>query len=180
VSPDALEVIRTRRVVRAMTSEPVAREALERILDAAAHAPSAGNRRLQRFVVVEHPATLRVLRMVSPGMLQRPPAAIVVCVDVARAEEYGFARDSRGLYVDVGTVAQTMLLAAHALDLGAGPVTSFSGAAVSAVLKLPAGWSPEMIVCLGHAAAVQPAAMTPRRRRTWRDLTRWGRFEEEH
>jgi nitroreductase len=160
-----------------MTSEPVPRDQLERILDAAAHAPSAGNRRLQRFVAVDDAATLRVLRMVSPGMLQRPTAAIVICIDVARAVEYGFRATSSGLYIDVGAVAQTMLLAAHALDLGSGPVTSFSKAAVSAVLNLLAGWTPEMIICLGHAAETQPPSMTPHRRRSWRDLTCWGRLE---
>jgi nitroreductase len=177
VSRDALEVIRTRRVVRAMTSEPVPRDQLEQILDAAAHAPSAGNRRLQRFVAVDDAATLHVLRMVSPGMLQHPTAAIVICIDIARAVGYGFRPTSSGLYIDVGTAAQTMLLAAHALDLGSGPVTSFSKAAVSAVLNLPAGWSPEMIICLGHAAATQPQPMTRRRRRSWRDLTYWGRVD---
>lgn len=178
MSRDVLEVIRTRRVVRAMTSELVARDQLEAILDAGAHAPNAGNRRLQRFVAVDDPAVLRVLRMVSPGMLQRPAAAVVVCVDVARAIDYGFATTSKGLYIDVGTAAQTMMLAAHALGLGSGPVTSFSTAAVSTVLNLPAGWSPELIVCLGHTAATQPPPMGARRRRSWRDVTHWGRFEE--
>jgi nitroreductase len=135
---DALEVIRTRRVVRAMSDDPVPRDRLEHILDAAAHAPSAGNRRLHRFVVVDDPPTLRVIRMVSPGMLQHPAAAIVICIDAARATGYGFKENSSGLYVDVGTTAQTMLLAAHALGVGSGPVTSFSKAAVSVVLNLPA------------------------------------------
>jgi nitroreductase len=175
----ALANITTRRVVRALTAEPVAREDLERILDAAAHAPSAGNRRLQRFVAIEQQATLNVLRMISPGMLQRPTAAIVICTDIARAVEFGFAPDYNGLYVDVGTVAQTILLAAHALGLGSGPVTSFSKAAVSAVLNLPESWRPEMTICLGHPQTRQPSGMAPKnKRRTWRDYTHWGRFPQ--
>jgi nitroreductase len=177
VSRDALEVIRTRRTVRAMTSEPVSRDQLERILDAAAHAPNAGNRRLQRLVVIDDAATLRVLRMVSPGMLQRPAAAVVICIDVGRAVEYGLPATNSGLLIDVGTAAQTMLLAAHALDLGSGPVTSFSKAAVSTVLNLPARWSPELVVCLGHAATTQPSPVGPHRRLTWRDLSYWGRLD---
>jgi nitroreductase len=171
-----LELIRTRRVVRALTEEPVAREQIEAILEAAGHAPNAGNRRLQCFVVVDEPGLLRVLRMAAPGMLQRPTAAIVVCSDVQRAVDFGFAPEARGLYVDVGTVTQTMLLAAHALELGAGPVSSFSRAAVGAVLNLPAGLRPELIVCLGHPAAAQPPPMAAQHRRSWRDLTHWGRF----
>jgi nitroreductase len=176
-SAEVLTAISRRRVIRALTSEPVPRDLLEQILDAAAHAPSAGNRRLQRFVVIDTPAALRVLRMVSPGMLQRPAAAIVICNDVALALEFGFAPEHRGLYIDVGTAAQTMLLAAHALGLGSGPVTSFSKAAVSAVLHLPDGWRPELMICLGYPAPSQPHGMTPTgRRRTWRDYTHWGPF----
>lgn len=178
MTSEALELIRSRRVVRSMTSERVPRERLEQILDAAAHAPSAGNRRLHRFVVVDDPLTLRVIRMVSPGMLQHPTAAIVICIDAGRAIKYGFKANSRGLYVDVGTTAQTLLLAAHALGLGSGPVTSFSSAAISVVLNLPRGWTPEMIICLGFPAPWQPPTMARRRRRSWRDLTHWGRFDE--
>src|SRR5262249_33213239 len=76
---------------------------------------------------------------------------------------------------DVGTAAQTMLLAAHSLGLGSGVVTSFSQAAASAVLNLPEGWSPEMLVCLGHAAPLQPAGMRPRGKGTRRGVTREGR-----
>ena len=63
-----LEAIRTRRVARALTDAPVERALVEEILKAARWAPSGGNRRLHRFVAVQDPMTLRVLRMVSPGM----------------------------------------------------------------------------------------------------------------
>jgi nitroreductase len=110
-------------------------------------------------------------------MLQRPAAAVVICIDVGRAVEYGLPATNSGLLIDVGTAAQTMLLAAHALDLGSGPVTSFSKAAVSTVLNLPARWSPELVVCLGHAATTQPSPVGPHRRLTWRDLSYWGRLD---
>ena len=156
-----------------MTDQPVERGQLEAVLDAARFAPSAGNRHLHRFVATTDPPTLRVLRMVSPGMIQRPTAAITICIDQPLAAGYGFAPTSSGLFVDVGTITATVLLAAHAVGLGAGPVSSFSRAAVSAVLRLPEGWDPRLIICLGHPAPEQPAPMQPRRSLSWRDLTRW-------
>jgi nitroreductase len=63
------------------------------------------------------------------------------------------------LYVDVGTAAATMLLVAHELGLGTCPVTSFSRAVVARLLALESGIEPWMIICLGHPAAQQPAAM---------------------
>ena len=168
-----LAAIRSRCVVRAMTDEPIDRGTLEAILDAGRWAPTAGNRHLQRFVVTDDPGTLRVLRMVSPGMLAHPTAAITICTDRRLAVEYGFAPDAPGLFIDVGTAAATLMLAAHALGVGAGPVTSFSRAAVGVVLRLPEGWVPELVLCLGHPAVGGPSPMSGRRGLTWRDLTSW-------
>jgi nitroreductase len=171
-----LEAIRTRRIVRAMTNHPLEHRQLEEILRAARWAPSAGNRRLHRFVAVQDPRTLRLLRMVAPGMFQRPAAVVVICIDWQRAAGFGIPPTSKVLYIDVGTAAQTMLLAAHSLGLGSGIVTSFSQAAVGEILNLPEHRSPEMFVCLGYAAPAQPPAMRPRNAITWRDLTDWERF----
>jgi nitroreductase len=173
VTNPVLDAIRSRRVVRALTSEPVERGAIESILDAGRWASTAGNRHLQRFAVTDHPGTLRVLRMVSPGMIQRPTAAITICVDRGLAAAYGFPPSAAGVYVDVGTAAATMMLAAHSLGIGVGPVTSFSHAAVAIALDLPAGWSPELILCLGHPAPTQPPGMSARPSLSWRDLTIW-------
>ncbi len=155
----ALDAIRTRRVTRAMTDEPVAAEAFELVRAAARHAPNAGNRHLQPVVPVTDLRLLRLLRLVAPGMVPRPRAALVVCIDVERAVGYGFAPDAPGLFIDVGTMAATLLLAAHAVGLAACPVTSFSRAAAARLLDLDAGITPRLIVCLGHAAADQPPPM---------------------
>ena len=171
-----LDAIRTRRIVRAMTDRRLERDALEAVLTAARWAPSAGNRRLHHFVAVQDGATIAVLRMVSPGMFQRPTAIVVICVDQGRAASFGMRPNAKGLYVDVGTAAQTMLLAAHSLGLGAGVVTSFSQAAVREVLNLPPGLSPEMFICLGYPAPVQPPGMRARTPVTWQSLTSWERY----
>lgn len=155
-----LEAIRTRRVTRRMSEEPVDPAQLEAILEAARWAPNAGNRRLQPVLAVTDAVTLRLLKAVSPGMVPTPQAALVICLDTARAEEFGFPPAHRGLYVDIGTTAAVLLLAAHSLGLGACPVTSFSRAAAARVLGLREGLSPELVVCLGHPAQVQPTTLS--------------------
>jgi len=176
MSNPVLDAIKTRRMVRTLTAQPIERSLLEHVLEAARWAPNAGNRRVHRFVAVEAPLTLKLLRMVSPGMFQRPAAVVVICIDRQRVERFGMRPTAKGLYVDVGTAAQTMLLAAHSLGLGAGIVTSFSQAAVRAVLHMPDHLSPEMCICLGHAAPEQPTAMRARTPVTWQSLTDWERF----
>jgi nitroreductase len=175
VNNAVLHAIRTRRVARALTDAPIANDQLAAVLDSARYAPHAGNRRLHRYVVATRPSLLRAMRMVSPGMLQRPMAAIVVCVDWAQAHDYGFSPASRGPYIDVGTAAATLLLAAHSIGVGAGPVTSFSHTALATILNLPTGVRPELIVCLGHAATGQPPAMRRQGGPTWDDLIQWER-----
>jgi nitroreductase len=160
MSNPVYDAIRTRRVTRQMSPEPVTARDLDLVLDAARWAPNAGNRRLQPVLPVTDPALLRLLRCVSPGMVPRPQAALVICVDTNRAADFGFAPDWRGLFVDVGTTAATLLLAAHSFGLGSCPVTSFSRAAVARLLDVPPGVRPELIVCLGHPAAEQPVAMS--------------------
>jgi nitroreductase len=152
--------IRARRVTRHMSQDPVDAELVERVAGAARWAPNAGNRRLQPVLSVTDPVVLRMLKRVSPGMVPMPQAALVICVDTVRAEEFGFEPGYRGLYVDVGTTAATLLLAAHSVGLGACPVTSFSRAATARVLGLRAGLSPELVVCLGHPAGTQPPTLS--------------------
>jgi nitroreductase len=175
MSDAVLHAIRTRRVVRALTDAPVSHDQLRTVLDSARYAPHAGNRRLHRYVVATQPSLLRAVRMVSPGMLQRPTAAIVICVDWAQVRNYGFAPDNPGPYIDVGTAAATLLLAAHSIGLGAGPVTSFSRTAVATILNLPAGIRAELIICLGHPATEQPLGMRRQGGSRWDDLIQWER-----
>jgi nitroreductase len=175
VNESVLDAIRTRRVTRALSDAPVELDQLQSILDTARFAPHAGNRRLHRYVAVTEPRLLRALRMVSPGMLQRPTAAIVVCVNWDEVGSYCFPPANPGPYIDVGTAAATLLLAAHSIGLAAGPVTSFSRCAVATLVNLPAGVRPELIICLGHPAPVQPPAMRRQGGPSWEQLIQWNR-----
>ena len=76
--------------------------------------------------------------------------------------------------VDVGTAAQNMMTMAHALGLGACPVTSFSKSGVAGVLSLPASLTPELMLIVGHPLPVTRAMPTnaPKPVRA-RDLTYW-------
>jgi nitroreductase len=173
---DVLQALRARRVVRRMTAAPIARAELEAVLAAARYAPSAGNRRLQRFVVVQDPTMLRLLRTVSPGMVQHPAALVVICIDWQRVDHFQLPRINTGVYVDVGAAMQTLLLAALATGLAAGPVSSFSKAAVRVLLNLPGHLSPELLICLGRPAEDDVAPMRGSQRLRWQELVDWERF----
>lgn len=173
-----IETIWSRRARRAFSDEPIDKETLDTVVEAARWAPSAGNRRLQKFVVVQDGQRIRQVRTLSPGMWGYPAAFVVICTDWQKAEAQGHRRGECGIYIDVGTAMENVLLAAHALGLGAGPVTSFSKAGVQVLLNLPRWLSPEVIVCLGHPLpkSEEPHVKPPRVIH-WKELTYWEQYD---
>lgn len=176
------QVLRTRRACRSFTSDPVPDEFLRRITEAARWASSAGNRHIHKFLVVRSAERIRQIRAVAPGMLAEPPALIVILTDRQAAEreciQLGIDAANEG---DVGTAAMNMQNMAHALGLGACPVTSFSHSGVAVMLDLPDWLEPEWILMLGFPAPLprklEAGAPKPV---TARDLTWWdevGRHE---
>lgn len=149
-----LDIMRSRRVCRNFTDEPVSDQDIRTILKAARWASSAGNRRINKFLVVRDPRTLDLAKAVSPGMLARPPAIIVILTDLdeARVEQVQLGKDFN-TWIDVGTTAMNMMLMAHALDLGSCPATSFSKPGVAVALDLPSHLTPEFILQVGHRAS---------------------------
>lgn len=176
---EMLNAIRKRRVVRDMTDEPVTQEQLEQVLEAGRWAPTGGNLRQNRFVVVRDEKIKRLIYQVAPGMFQRPPAIILICSDMQVARDHQLGEDKSTFLMDVGKAAQNMALAAHSLGLATGPVTSFSQTAVSRILNLPDTLVPHMFICLGYAAKTPQFNVRPWQRITWRDLTFYDRFPSE-
>ena len=146
-----LALLKSRRVCRSFTAEPVSDEHLRQITEAARWATSAGNRHVHKFLVVRDPQRIRRVRAVAPGMLTPPPAMIVILTDtqVAARESVQLDKDEANC-MDVGTAAMNMMNLAHALGLGSCPVTSFSRSGAAVMLDLPSHLVPEWILILGH------------------------------
>jgi nitroreductase len=177
-----LATMRRRRVCRSFTSQPVGEHELRVLLEAARWAPSAGNRRINKFLVVRDPEKIKLVRQVAPGMLGLPTALIVICTDTRRAAEEGVKldQDERNTWIDVGAAAQNVMLAAQNLGLGSCPLTSFSVEGVRVILELPDHLVPDYIVQLGHRAqAPSPPASPTRRRITVEDLAYWERVPHD-
>ena len=177
MSNPVLEHIRSRRVIREMTDEPVDPAALAQILEAGRWSPTGGNQRPNRFVVIDDARLQQLIRLVSPGMFQRAPILILICVDFEIFHSQLDPMDDPLFNIDVGKAAQTMALAAHSLGLATGPVTSFNKAAVKKILNLPEQIRPCLFLCLGHAAPKKQFAMRGARRIRWQDLCYRNRYE---
>lgn len=153
---DALEAIMTRRSVREYTADPVPGETVRRLLTAAMQAPFAGDRPPWHFVVIDDPRILARIPMI--GLYARvslpPPLAILISTDLAPPE-------SPGLQVQgSAAAAQNLLLAAHALGLGAVWTAVYPDAdrmlGFANLFSLPGTVIPFALVTVGHPAARPP------------------------
>jgi nitroreductase len=112
---DTLEAIRTRRSVRRYDARPVPEELIEKVLAAAMSAPSARNAQPWHFVVIDDRAMLAEVARINPNaqMARNAPLGIMVCGDLSLELSPGY------WVVDCAAAVENLLLAAHALGLGA-------------------------------------------------------------
>jgi len=152
---ELFEVIKLRRSTRAFTEEEVSEEEVERLLEAARWAPSAGNIQPWEFVVVRESTRKRRLAeaALDQSFIEEAPVVIVVCADENRS---GLGYGSRGVNLyciqDTAAAVENMLLAAGALGFGACWVGAFHEGEVKEALSLPRGIRPVAIVPVGHSA----------------------------
>jgi len=149
---EALKCLMTRRSVRKYRPGRIPEAKLRKILEAAMNAPSARNQQAWQFVVVGDRDILNRITEVHPysQMLKQAGLAIVVCGDIK-------AEVARGYWVqDCAAATQNILLAAHALGLGAVWLGVFPREervrGVQRILKLPRHVIPLSIVSLGFPA----------------------------
>ena len=153
---DVFEAIKKRRTIRRFDSaREITDEQVERLLEAAQWASSAGNLQSRFFVVVRDKVAKKKLveAAVRQMFIAEAPVVIVVCADLERsASKYG----SRGreLYAiqDATLAAQNMWLAATEMGLAFGWVGAFSEGEVSRILNLGEGLRPIAIMPLGYPA----------------------------
>jgi nitroreductase len=128
---------------------------VEKLIDAARWAPSAGNIQPWDFIIVRDSATKQGLSKaaLTQKAIEEAPVVIVVCADpMQSASRYG----SRGINLyclqDTAAATQNILLAAHAMGLSTCWIGAFKEEEAKSVVGVPNGVRPIAIVPVGHAA----------------------------
>lgn len=144
--------MRSRRSVRSFRPDPVPREKLLQVLNAAHWAPSAGNCQPWELVVVERPEVRRRLAdaALEQSFIADAPLVIVVCANTLRSvTRYGERGRRFYCLLDAAAATQNLLLATHALGLGACWIGAFDDAEVAACIGLPSWIRAVAIVPIG-------------------------------
>ena len=152
---DVLEAINERRSIRAFTDEKVSEKDVERLIDAARWAPSAGNTQPLELVVVKDKEMKRKLSeaALNQTFIQKAPVVIVVCADLNRSSR-GYGSRGKHLYSlqDTAAATENILLAAQELGLATCWVGAFREKEVAKAVKAPKNVKPVAIVPVGYPA----------------------------
>ena len=161
---DVFEAIKRRRSIRAFKNIDLPEETVEKLIDAARWAPSAGNIQPWEFIIERNSETKRKLSeaALNQTFIEEAPVVIVVCADYKRSGA-GYGNRGATLYCiqDTAAAIQNIHLAATALGLGTCWVGAFREELVKKLLKIPDGIRPVALIPVGYPAE-QPS---PRPRR---------------
>lgn len=144
-----------RRSVRRYSGEPVTDDDKNALLHAAMSAPTGVNRQPWEFIVVDDPQLLGRLAEALPyaKMAAHAPMVIVVC---GNSERFLEGDDSTLWEQDLSAASENILLAAHAIGLGAVWTCLYPHAdrmeAVKKILDIGDGIVPFNLIPVGHPA----------------------------
>ncbi|WLQ13618.1 5,6-dimethylbenzimidazole synthase [Hahella aquimaris] len=171
-----------RRDMRHFLPDPVDEAILQRILQAAHHAPSVGFMQPWRFIRITEPSLRRdiaatvekerlltaealgergqeFMRLKVEGVRECPVLLVVMLTD--RREKYIFGRRTMP-DMDLASAScaiQNLWLAARCEGVGMGWVSLFDPVELAALLQCPEGSEPIAILCLGHVDKFYDAPM---------------------
>jgi nitroreductase len=193
---DFTDVVRRRRMVRRFTDESVPREVVERIVEAAQHAPSAGFSQGVSFVVVTD-AALRCqvaeladeAEYVSGGFdpfVSQAPVQVIICTsekvykDRYREPDKKPDPDAEEMewpvpywHTDAGMALVLILLAAVDNGLAGAFVGVWKQRELQELLGIPEHFLPIGVTMIGHGAVDKKSGSLKRGRRSLGDVLHW-------
>ena len=174
--------IHERRDMRHFVPDPVDPIVLERLIEAAHHAPSVGYMQPWRIMRITRPSLRAELhaavererlqtadalgqrrdefmQLKVEGMRQCAEVLVMALMDGRDAHVFGRRTMPEMDLASVACAIQNMWLAARAEGLGMGWVSIFDPDEVRRLLRMPAGAKPVAILCLGQVARFYEAPM---------------------
>ncbi|HEX9862927.1 MAG TPA: nitroreductase family protein [Candidatus Bathyarchaeia archaeon] len=168
------ETIKGRRSIRAYKPQDVPEKVVEKLIEAASYAPSAGNIQPWRFVVARNPDVKKKLaHAADQAFIEEAPVVIVVCANEKRAE-MGYGSRGKTLYCiqDTAAATQNIHLTAYSLGLGTCWIGAFNEDQAKKAVNAPEEMRPVAIIPVGYA----DEAPLQRNRRPLNQIMRYESF----
>lgn len=185
-------------MVRHFTGDPVSKEVVDRILELARHAPSAGFSQGSAYVVVTDPETKRQVARIQGeegykaggfhGWMSEAPVAIVACVseklyhdrynEPDKLDEEGKEIEWPTPYwfFDIGAGCMIILLAAVDSGLSAALSGVFDVKGMKELLGIPAHFHPVGVISIGKGDKDAKSPSLKRGRRKFEDVVHYNRW----
>ena len=144
------ELIKKRYSVRKFTDEPIKKEAIDRILDAAHLAPTGCNFQPQRILVINTPEAIEKLQGCTRAHFGAN-TAMLVCYNRDECWTRKYDNEVSGM-VDASIVATHMMLAAENEGVGSTWVMHFNPFAMREEFNIPENIIPVALLVLGYPA----------------------------
>ncbi len=154
-----LELCRKRQSVRRYREERVAREKIERCLEAARLAPSACNSQPWRFIIVDDPelknqvASATFSRVVPFNRFTiKSPVIVVLVIEPGNISSRfgGLIKDRQFNLLDAGITAEHFCLQATQEGLGTCIIGWFDEKKIKDILDIPSGKRIGLLISLGY------------------------------
>ena len=182
----------SRRSIRRFQPTPISNDIIEQLLTAAIWAPSAHNRQPWRFAVIENERQKQQLArnmgaklradlsadQVPPDVIEKDatrsyqritsaPLLILLSMSMVDMDSYPDEKRQQNEWLmaaqSTALAGQNLLLAAHALGLGACWMCAplFCPVVVKSSLSLPEDWEPQAMITLGYPAEIKEKTRHP-------------------
>jgi nitroreductase len=143
------DAIRARRNVRSYADRPIAREDLDRILEAGRRTPSSINEQPWDFVVVTDRERLKELSKVWRWARHVATSAATIALIAPAAGE---AHTRETIQYDLGQATMSMMVAAADLGIGSGHAAAADQELAREILGLPEDRFCAWLIALGYPA----------------------------
>ena len=154
--------------------EPVSRDMVMAVLDAARLAPSACNRQPWTFLVLDTPESRRPVLDSYQRDFIKPVGTFIVALAHHDASWHRPEDGKDHADIDVAIAVEHICLAATSLGLGTCWICNFDPATLTRGLNLPEGVEPVAIIPLGYPAPGSEPA--PKKRKDMSEIVRWEKF----
>jgi nitroreductase len=159
------ELLKVRQSVRQYRQQPVARELLEKLIEAVRLSPSASNAQPWKLIVVDDPEVLSRVAQATFSKtvafnrfaLEAPVIAVFVTEKSGFITQVGAVLKKRQFsLIDIGIAAAHFCLQAAELGLGTCILGWFDEKRIKRLLRIPGGRRIGLLVTLGYAVEGYP------------------------